>query len=173
MIPFFFYARSTPPPTTNGCDFQNCVQSNRIPCLSTHTAPHVRWGRTLAGGNAVAIGFPGPSRVRLSNSGPLPSSNYTFFCRCQSHHMLLMIVKLKSVHFKYTVTNDRLLRSNTILVSGPYASRFVSKDQKANAGRQLPAVRSQNQKSKRRKRCVIEFSTTSGRVEDAGYRRRR
>ena len=161
--------------TTNGCDFPELHPIEPNPCLSTPHRSTCSVGARLwqCCGNRLPRGS--RARVRLSNSGTLPSSNDPFFCRRQSHHMLLVIVKLKSVHFnfKYAVTNDRSLRSNTILVSGPYAPRFVSKDQNANARRQCPTDQSQNQKSKRRKRWIIEFSTTSGRVEDAGYRRRR
>lgn len=134
---FFFCARSTPPP--NGCDFQNCIQSNRIP-MSLH--PHRSTCST--GGSSVAIGFPGVFSDAFLRV-PCRHQMIPFFVDANPTHMLLdhrtEISPLST--FKYVVTGDRLLnisRTTTLRKQGP------------NARRQLPGcVRSQSQISKEKK----------------------
>ena len=50
---FFFYLR-TIDATTNGCDFQNCIQSNRIP-MSLHLSTLHRSTCSTRGGARVAV----------------------------------------------------------------------------------------------------------------------
>ena len=172
---FFFFFLRTIDATTNGCDFQNCIQSNRIP-MSLHLSTLHRSTCSTRGGARVAVLWQSRLprgflrcvlRVRhqmipsLFSLTPIPPTCYS-------------ITELKSVHSQLSNTLSQVDRLLNKYIKDPHSSGFVSKVQKAKIlGGHARLFDHRIRNRREEKRYVIEFSTTSERGSEMQDCRRR